>query len=123
MLENRRRFLKSAAVLPFVAGVSRAAGKSPVAETKYGNVRGETTGGISVFRGMPYGGDTSGKNRFMAPTKPASWKGIREATQWGHVAPQAAGNNSEYTKMVDWLNKHEQRMMKHMEGPPVPPSE
>jgi para-nitrobenzyl esterase len=105
VLENRRCFLKSAALLPFVAGISRGGGQAPVAETKYGNVRGETTDGISAFRGIPYGGDTSGKNRFTAPTKPASWKGVREATQWGHVAPQPAGNNSDYTKMVDWLNR------------------
>ena len=31
--------------------------------------------GINVFKGIPYGGTTAGKNRFMPPGKPAAWTG------------------------------------------------
>ena len=41
-----------------------------VAQTKYGKVKGFLQRGIMVFRGIPYGLDTSGKNRFMPPQPP-----------------------------------------------------
>lgn len=112
---GRRDFVKNASllmagagagiVLPFAARVSRAAGIDSVAETANGRIRGEQVDGIHVFRGIPYGGDTSGKNRFMPPVQPAQWKGVRDAIQWGHVAPQRVGNSTEYSRMVDWLNQ------------------
>ena len=55
----------------------------PVAETQYGKVRGVDWRGVSVFRGIPYGGPTEGAARFLPPVKPASWKGIRDATENG----------------------------------------
>ena len=36
-----------------------------VAQTEYGKVRGFILRGIHQFLGIPYGADTSGKNRFM----------------------------------------------------------
>ncbi|MBN1686358.1 MAG: carboxylesterase family protein [Spirochaetales bacterium] len=60
---------------------------SEVVETTYGNIRGEVVEGIHVFRAIPYGRDTSGKKRFMPPVKPQPWTGVRDATEWGHVAP------------------------------------
>ena len=44
-----------------------------IAETVYGKVRGFILRGITQFRGIPYGADTGGKNRFMAPQKPEPW--------------------------------------------------
>jgi para-nitrobenzyl esterase len=38
-----------------------------IAETVYGKVRGFILRGIYQFRAIPYGADTSGKNRFMLP--------------------------------------------------------
>ncbi len=62
--------------------------------------------GIHVFRGLPYGGDTSGKNRFMRPTKPEPWTGVHDAIEWGHVAPQPpASGNIDYTRIVAWMEK------------------
>ncbi|MFL6417620.1 MAG: carboxylesterase/lipase family protein [Bryobacteraceae bacterium] len=104
---QRREFLKLAGlsgmgVLPLGSQTGAAASSSPVVETACGKVRGESANGISSFKGIPYGGDTSGKNRFMPPTKPAPWRGIRDATQWGHVAPQRVGAPTEYSSMVRW---------------------
>ncbi len=59
-----------------------------IAKTEYGKVRGYILRGIPTFLGMPYGADTSGKNRFMPPQKPAAWTDIRSAMWWGNTAPQ-----------------------------------
>jgi para-nitrobenzyl esterase len=79
---------------------------SSVVKTIYGSVRGENIDGIHVFRGISYGGDTSGKNRFMPPIKPEPWTGVRDAVNWGHVAPQPpASRNIDYTRMTAWMEK------------------
>ena len=59
-----------------------------VANTEYGKVRGFVLRGINQFLGIPYGADTSGKNRFMPPVKPAAWKEIKPTVWWGNIAPQ-----------------------------------
>jgi len=50
----------------------------PVVKTLYGKVRGSSMRGVHIFRGIPYGGPTEGAGRFMPPSKPAKWKGIRD---------------------------------------------
>src|SRR5215471_1312545 len=52
-------------------------------ETTNGVVRGIANTGIKIFRGIPYGADTSGPNRFMAPRKPAAWTGVRSCIGYG----------------------------------------
>ena len=44
--------------------------------------------GINIFKGVPYGASTAGKNRFMPPAKPAPWSGVRDALHYGASAPQ-----------------------------------
>ncbi len=58
-------------------------------ETTFGRVRGTEKRGIKVFKGIPYGASTAGKNRFMPPMNPASWTGVRDALDYGARAPQA----------------------------------
>jgi para-nitrobenzyl esterase len=65
--------------------------QSAVVETASGKVRGEIFRGVSIFRGVPYGAPTSGKNRFRPPQPPASWTGVREALLYGETAPQGRG--------------------------------
>jgi len=65
-------------------------GGEAIAETTSGSVRGAMNGGIRVFKGIPYGADTSGKNRFLPPVKPSAWTGVRDALAYGPPAPQAA---------------------------------
>jgi para-nitrobenzyl esterase len=102
----RRSFLKQAsmliagaqagAILPFVSFGSAPAsiqnGKGSdrfaVAETAYGKVRGRDVEGIKVFKSIPYGGSTTGSNRFRPPTNPQPWTGVREALDYGPSAPQ-----------------------------------
>ena len=57
--------------------------KEAIVETVYGKVRGEANNGIYSFKGIPYGGPTGGKNRFMPPAPPDRWPGVRDATRYG----------------------------------------
>lgn len=63
-----------------------------VANTTYGKVRGFIMRDVHTFLGIPYGADTSGKNRFMPPQKPAPWTTVYPATYWGSSAPQILEN-------------------------------
>lgn len=75
----------------------------PVVETQYGRVRGMEVAGIKTFRGIRYGADTSGPNRFMPPLKPEEWSGVHDAFAYGPAAPQTPGNpTDEYTQAVEW---------------------
>ncbi len=64
--------------------------RSPVVETAAGSVSGVTSGGVHVFKGIPYGASTAGANRFMPPRKPEAWTGVREAIAYAGRSPQAA---------------------------------
>ena len=67
---------------------AHAAG-SPVVETASGRVKGVTSDGVHVFKGIPYGASTAGANRFMPPRKPEPWTGVREAVAYAGRSPQA----------------------------------
>ncbi len=77
-----------------------------LATTQYGKVRGFEMQGIKTFLGIPYGADTSGKNRFMPPQKPASWTDVRPALWWGNTAPQIMDNRyaNVYASFIDHWN-------------------
>ncbi len=63
-----------------------------IAETVYGKVRGFIHKDIYNFLGIPYGADTTGKNRFMPPQKPEPWTDIYPAVYWPNAAPQLLDN-------------------------------
>jgi para-nitrobenzyl esterase len=97
---SRRAFMRDGSL--FVAGAWAAPwlrvldGAEPefaITDTSTGKVRGTLVDGIRVFKGIPYGAPTSGKNRFMPPMKPAGWTGTRDALAFGPTAPQATDNS------------------------------
>lgn len=98
-IPGRRAFVRTTAAWLAVAhaaqwiGGAAAEGGSVIAPTASGRVRGATTSGINVFKGVPYGGPTGGRNRFMPPVKPVPWTGVRDALAYGPTAPQALGRS------------------------------
>ena len=91
------------ATLLLTVGVASA--EAPVAKTTAGAVRGFTDSGINVFKGIPYGDDTA-KHRFQAPVPPVLWTGVRDALEFGPMAPQgsraAAGASEDCLKLNVW---------------------
>jgi para-nitrobenzyl esterase len=62
--------------------------KSAVASTKYGKVRGFVDGGVLTFKGVPYGQNTGGENRWLPAKEPKPWQGEYPALIYGANCPQ-----------------------------------
>ncbi|MBP8245376.1 MAG: carboxylesterase/lipase family protein [Phenylobacterium sp.] len=79
---------------PSPAGAARSAESKlfPIVETAEGKVRGLRSGRIAIFKGLRYGADTSGANRFLPPQPVAPWAGVRDALDYGNIAPQIPGD-------------------------------
>ncbi len=85
---------------PLIAGDGEA-----IVATQAGRVAGYVRNGIYTFKGVPYAGNTEAANRFMPPTKPRPWEGIRSSRQYGYVAPQGPRGgwaNDEEAFMFAW---------------------
>jgi para-nitrobenzyl esterase len=89
---HRRHFLTAASATVALSWLPRSrAGEAelfPIVETEHGKVRGVMSGGIAVFKGLRYGADTSGRNRFMPPMPVKKWAGVLDAFDYGNIAPQ-----------------------------------
>ncbi len=59
-----------------------------VVETLSGPVRGVATARGQAFLGIPFAAPPVGSLRFRAPTSPASWRDVRDATRAGAICPQ-----------------------------------
>ena len=85
------KFMPAAQATPARAGAPaiHAAAGSGTVETTAGKINGYTSNGIFTFKGIPYGASTGGSARWMAPSKPKPWAGVRSTKQYGPVAYQA----------------------------------
>ncbi len=74
------------------SGVGRAVRCSTppwaVATTQYGKVRGYLEDGVLIFKGVPYGQDTGGDNRWLPARAPLPWKRERPTLVYGANCPQ-----------------------------------
>ena len=75
------------ALSAMAGGGVHAEAATPVAATRHGRVRGYVDRDIKVFKGVRYGADT-GARRFRPAEKPAAWRGVADATAYGHASPQ-----------------------------------
>jgi para-nitrobenzyl esterase len=77
-----------AAQARIVSGTAPASGQGPVVVTRDGAVRGAAVPGGYAFRGLPYAAPPTGNLRWRPPQRPASWRGIRDATEYAPSCPQ-----------------------------------
>ncbi|WP_223621806.1 carboxylesterase family protein [Lysobacter sp. ESA13C] len=78
---------KSAPSAAGAASFAHPGTETPVATTRSGRVRGYRDRGVLVFKGIPYGADTSTR-RFMPALRERPWQGVRDALAHGASAPQ-----------------------------------
>jgi para-nitrobenzyl esterase len=78
--------------------------QSAVAKTQYGKVRGYVSGGVYTFKGVPYGQDTGGENRWLPAKPPKSWSDEYPALVYGANCPQTLHNfrSVEMSFLYDW---------------------
>lgn len=88
-----------------------------IRETQFGSVMGYEEDEALIWQGIPYGGDTSGENRWQAPTDPQPWSETLDATQAGVVALQAGADG--VTGSEDALNLDIYRPNNETEDLPV----
>ena len=73
-----------------VSGASIVASdQNAIVETTAGKIRGFTRNGVHTFKGVPYAATTEGAGRFLPPSKPKPWTGIRSSMWYGPTCPQA----------------------------------
>ena len=85
------RVLITAVLLSTMCAQQAAAWNEPVrvrAVTAQGAVEGELLEHTSVFRGIPYAAPPVGPLRFLPPSPPAAWSGVRQALDLAPACPQ-----------------------------------
>jgi para-nitrobenzyl esterase len=77
---------------------------SAIAQTQYGKVRGYLDGGVFTFKGVPYGQDTGGKNRWLPAKPPEPWQGELHTLIYGPNCPQTLHDFKaiETSFLFDW---------------------
>jgi para-nitrobenzyl esterase len=93
-----------------VGAVSRRPGRdgttprSAMAKTRYGPVRGYVAGDVFTFKGIPYGQDTGGENRWLPAKPPQPWTEPYNALVYGANSPQTTHSFRavEHTFLQQW---------------------
>ncbi|UZK68781.1 carboxylesterase family protein [Sphingomonas sp. S1-29] len=77
---------------------------SAIAKTRYGPVRGYVAGDVFTFKGIPYGQDTGGENRWLPAKPPKAWTEPYNALVYGANSPQTTHNFRavEHTFLQQW---------------------
>lgn len=59
-----------------------------IVNTKSGKLEGFSKNGLYIFKGVPYAAPPVGDLRWMPPRPVESWKGVRQAREYGAISPQ-----------------------------------
>ena len=78
-------------------------GAGPVVRTRSGAVRGRAVEGVEAFLGLPYAAPPVGKLRWRPPQRVRSWRGVRDATEFGARAAAAESANGPRSEAEDCL--------------------
>jgi para-nitrobenzyl esterase len=105
---SRRKFLVNAGL---AAAAFRCAPFSALADTTSaivhapsGTLRGEQSGGVRQFRGVPFAEPPIGPLRFRAPVPVKPWTGERDATRFAAAAMQSGELGIEHSEDCLYLN-------------------
>jgi len=105
---SRRKFIAQAGLAAAAlrcAPVYAFADTSPVVmRTPLGALRGEQSGGVLQFRGVPFAQPPVGPLRFRAPRPVKPWTGERDATHFGAAAMQVGEPGIEHSEDCLYLN-------------------
>lgn len=87
------------------AGQSVSTPRSAVAKTQYGKVRGYLDDGVLTFKGVPYGANTGGENRWLPAQPPKPWEGELPTLIYGANCPQRLHTwTPEQTFLYQWTD-------------------
>ena len=80
--------------------------RTAVANTQYGKVRGYVEEGVMTFKGVPYGANTGGENRWLPAKPPTPWEGELPTLTYGPNCPQRLHDwsSSEQTFLQQWTD-------------------
>ena len=80
--------------------------RTAITSTRYGKVRGYVAGDVLTFKGIPYGADTGGANRWLPAKPPTPWEDEYTALAYGANCPQTLHNFRaiEHTFLQQWTD-------------------
>ena len=89
-LESAAGMTTSMAALKEYAGLTDPEAETATVDVTGGKVSGVASDvdGVTLYKGIPYGADTSGENRWKAPQDPESWDDVKVCDTWGDQVMQ-----------------------------------
>jgi para-nitrobenzyl esterase len=77
-----------------------------IVRTQYGPIRGYVDDDVYTFKGVPYGADTGGENRWLPAKPPQRWTEVRNTLAYGANCPQTLHdfNAVEHTFLQQWTD-------------------
>jgi para-nitrobenzyl esterase len=78
-----------AVLLVCAAAVASRAQTDPIVNVTGGQIRGTTIAGGAAFKGIPFAAPPTGERRWREPMPAQPWSGVRDATKFGAICPQA----------------------------------
>jgi para-nitrobenzyl esterase len=90
---------------PQAAAASCSTPRTVIGKTQYGKVRGYVEDNVLTFKGVPYGANTGGENRWLPAKPPTPWKDEYPSLTYGPNCPQRLHDwSSEQTFLQQWTD-------------------